>query len=212
MVSIDEGREALATATATLETATAEFEEHVKRNRMAEALSAADAIRAANVAVTKARDTVTRLEYESKSAEREAASVVLKASLDALIASEVWTAARDLGVNGFTVVLNGEGALNIAIRTIHEKAPAGAKRGPKPGGEGTGGTKGRLVFIVEGNEYTSRALLDTFGAAQMGQEWLDKVFERQAAGGGFDAPVKALAAKLEAKVMKRIEGELVEVS
>ena len=210
MVSVDEARGKVTEAEVALATATEAFEEHVKRNRMAEALSAAEAVRIATTAVTKARDAVTRLEFESRAEEREAASVALKGALDALIASEVWGTAKSLGINGFIVAVGAEGGLNITIRTIHEKA-TGAKRGPKEG-TGTGGTKGRLVFLVEGNEYTSRELLESFGEAQFGAEWLAKVWERQAAGGGFDAPVKQLAKKLEAKLMKRVEGELVEVS
>ena len=203
MVTIDEARAKVETATAASAEAQATFEEHVRRNRMSEALDAAKAIEAANKVLTAAQSAVDALEFESKAVERDAAIDTLKSALAGILGAETFTNAVALGVTGVSISLDENGAYAIAIRTM------GVKVAKAAGSGGSGGSKGRLVFVVEGTEYTSRELLTTFGAAQMGQEWLDAVWERQAKGGGFDQPVKILAKKLNAQLMKKVEGQLV---
>ena len=204
MVTIDEARVKLDEAVASANEARATFEEHVARKRMNEALDAAKAIEAANQLIAKAQKAVDELEFESKAAERDTAIDALKSALAGVLGSETFTNATALGVTGISVSLDENGAYAIAIRTKGVKTPRAASTGG-----GSGGSKGRLVFVVEGAEYTSRELLTSFGAAQMGQEWLDAVWERQAKGGGFDQPVKTLAKKLNAQLMKKVEGQLV---
>ena len=204
MVTIDEARAKVETATAASAEAQATFEEHVRRNRMSEALDAAKAIEAANKVLTAAQSAVDALEFESKAVERDAAIDTLKSALAGILGAETFTNAVALGVTGVSISLDENGAYAIAIRTKGVKVAKAAGSGG-----GSGGSKGRLVFVVEGTEYTSRELLTTFGAAQMGQEWLDAVWERQAKGGGFDQPVKILAKKLNAQLMKKVEGQLV---
>lgn len=207
MVTVDEARVKVAEAQAGVEAVQAEFEEHVKRNRMAEALNAAQAVTAAQKILDAANNVVLKLEFESKAEERNAASATLKTAIDSLIASDTWTQAAALGVTGFTVSQGTEG-LNVAIRTIAE--PKAAR---KANPDATGGTSGRLVHVVDGTEYSSRELLTKYYEELFGAEATTAMWERQAAGGGFDAAVKKLNKALAEKghavqLMKKVEGQL----
>jgi len=210
MVTVDEAREKVAAAQATLAEATATFEEHVTRKRMAEALATSKAVIDAEAILAKANSAVMRLEYESRAEERNMASATLKAAVDSLIASESFTAAQALGVTGFTVITDSNGALAVAIRTI------GEPKAPRASGGSGGGTSGRLVHVVDGAEFTSRELLNKYHEEVFGAEATVAMWERRAKGGGFDASVKSLLKKLgeaghTVSLMKKVEGNLIAV-
>lgn len=213
MVTVDELRTALEQKRTAATEAQAAFEAAMNgrgADRMANVLTAAKALDKANAEVERAQGAITRAEFESKAEERGTASKALEAAVQELLAGEVFTTARQLGVTGFSVSLGEAGTTLVNIRTLNA-----AGKGTSDG-TGRGGSRGTLVHQVDGQQYTSRELLEKYGSDVLGADRMVKVWEARANGAGFDAPVKSLLAKLgeagrEVKLFKRVEGQLVEV-
>ena len=182
--------------------------EAMRKRDMPLVLSASDAVREVERQIEKILKATAKERFEANKEAREAASAELTSTLTAFASNERVVAAVALGITGFGVTFK-DGKAEVNIRTT------GAPRAKSTGNATSGGNKGRLVHVVEGNEYSSREFLTTFGEGAFGAEAMQKIWERQASGGGFDQSVKALGKKLAEdgkgyKLMKRVDGELVE--
>lgn len=81
------------------------------------------------------------------------------------------------------------------------------------GGAGGGGSRGSITWTYQGNTYTSRQLLETFGDQFMGEGWWAKMDPKQnpaKATAGFNQPLHSLAKKMGA-VGTRPDGSTVEL-
>ena len=154
-----------------------------KAKGMADIRKAVDAYESKEKAISKAERSIKDSEFAANKTQRDAA---IKVVVDAVTgAPAAFNKAFDLGISKFEITRNEDGSIAVQDRI------------PGRGGSGGGG-RGRNSWTVNGSEYTSRELLETFGAQEFDEEWLEKVWQRQAEGAGFDAPVKALAKKLNA--------------
>lgn len=165
-----------------------------KDSDLAALMAAANEFKATEDAVARARKAIDAAEFESKAGERDAALEKVRELVTGGRVAEALNKAGELGVKGISITF-GENGLEVTAAV------------PKAPGKSTGGTgtrRGSITWTYNGTEYTSRELLSAF------HEDSEKVFERAAAGAGFDQPVKQLAKKLGA-VGTRKDGSLVEL-
>ena len=178
-------------------------------------LAFADQIKAAKREHEKAVANLAAATYSIRAAERLAFSVELKEQIAELVAP-FEAKARELSLTGVHVTFSADGGIQVSVTDASR--PVG-KRDTTPrtrsvGGDGQDG-KNRSLWTYNGNTYTSRELIQQFGDEAMGKEgWAENVLDRadnwkeprwgpngnepMKSGPGFDAPLKALAAKLGA--------------
>ena len=194
---------ALAEAKGKLDTATATFMTAGSGGDMKAMLEAADAVKAAQRVVERAQAAVTAATFEIRAGERMALAVEIKAAVEQLIGT-FNERAHNLAISGVHVTFLPDGTFTTSI--TDSARPVGKRNVSSTRTPGTGESKGRNLWLLDGRQYTSRELLLERGGAegQLAVEQAAKdgpngwVARGLKAGPGFDAAVKKLAADLGA--------------
>lgn len=194
---------ALAEAKGKLDAATTAFMAAGSGGDMKAMLEAADAVKAAQRVVERAQAAVTAATFEIRAGERMALAVEIKAAVEALI-DGFNEQAHTLALSGVHVTFLPDGTFTTSI--TDSAKPVGKRAVSTTRTPGTGESKGRNLWLLDGRQYTSRELLLERGGAdgQLAVEQAAKdgpngwVARGLKAGPGFDAAVKKLAAELGA--------------
>lgn len=149
-------------------------------------MALSDAVKSAERGVSKADKAATDAEFERGASERGAIVDSVREALSAIVTPMIEDLQRTK-IRGFTIALTEDGGIEVSATV-----PSAPKRA------GGGGGRGRNKWTLNGVEHTSKEFLQGPGLEAKGQDWVDNVLERAAAGAGFDAPVKALAKELGA--------------
>lgn len=163
------------------------------RNDIRALLELSRKVEAAQKAVEKAERAAVAAEFERRTAERMATSIALKAAVEGSMADVDGTDAFRMGIRTVTVKLQEDGSFLVDVGVSQ---PTGTKAPRTRSAGGTGNSKPRSVWTLDGVEYSSRELLLTFGG-EAGEKAVDKAANYEAYGlkssPGFDAEVKKLA-------------------
>lgn len=156
------------------------------------AMTAADTAKKAEAKAKTAYDTA---KFNAENAGRMAAAVDMKDAISEFIANTpAVETAFGMGITSCTITRTEDGTFLVNVNT-GVKAPRAASAG------GTGTRKGKVAWVKDGAEYTSRQLLETFGG-DAGAEALNRVDNWQTLGlkhnPGFDGAVKKLAGEIGA--------------
>lgn len=200
----------VAEAQATLDKATATFTEAGKAGELKGMLEAADAVKAAQKAVERAKAELANATYSIRAEERMALAVELKARTEELVA-EFEERARALSLTGIHVSFAGETttvSVTDSAKPVGKRTVSGSRK--PASGEG----RARNLWLYQGEKYTSRELLLNFGGEEGAlavrraskdesdpESWVNrpgKDGQPQKFGPGFDAPVKKLAGEIGA--------------
>lgn len=155
-----------------------------------------DAVKSSTRTLAKAERAVTKAEFEAGAVER--GLIVERASVDLTDAlGPHLDAISRTKITGFSVRIEDG---NILI----DATVPGVKRAG-----GGGGGRGRTKWTLNGVEMTSREFLDGPGRQTEGFD-VDDIFEKSAAGAGFDQHVKRLA-KATGAVGTKTDGSTIDL-
>lgn len=199
--SVERLEDKLAEHRAALETAEKAFLAAGKSGKLDEMLSAGESVKTAKRNLERVENELKRLTWETRNAERMERSVQLKEAVDSFMATVNVGELHSIGITGVNISFaDGKPTVNVTA----ERPPSTGGKGRKSSEPGSGPSRVRWVY--DGQEYSSRDLLQTFGGEEGElairrasknpddpESWLAK---GQKFSPGFDQPVKALARRM----------------
>ncbi len=148
----------LAKAEAALATANGNITQAAATNNIPGMIAAGKEIETANKAIDAANKAITRASYETRSAERNAATDTLKGIADSLAAAIDIPAYVKLSITGFSVTFTDDGTATVNVNVKGAPKTSSGEKAPKAT---VGG--GRVQWHYQGGVLTGREMVELYG-------------------------------------------------